>query len=147
MSTVPSVSAAETDAFLARSRAKTRRFRLRFRLLLVFLFGVWILSGFATRWWEPGDWRRVLLCFAPAVPLALLIWFMRRSAPHLDEMGRRVVVEGAAWGMAVALPLSFLCSLARNAGLEPPMDYLTLVLTIMWAACGVGMIRAGRRLR
>jgi hypothetical protein len=145
MSTTPAISTEQTEAFLARSRAKTRRFRLLLRVILIALFGVWITSGLVIQRWAPGDWRRTLVALSPIVPLAVLILFFRRSAPHLDEFGRRIVIEGAAWGMAVSLPLLFVCSLVRNAGLNT--EWLTIALVITWAACGVGLIRAGRRLR
>lgn len=138
---------ADTEAFLARSRAATRRFRLTFRLLLAALFGSWIASVILAHRWEEGDWRRAAVALSPVIPLAALIWFFRRFAARVDEFGRRIIIEGAAWGMAVSLPVVFLCGLIRNTGLVPHLDWLTIALVIMWTACGTGLIRAGRRMR
>lgn len=139
------VSVTQTEAFLARSRAKTRRFRVTLRLILVVLFAAWIISGVVIQRWAPGDWRRTAVALCPALPAAALVVFFRRSAPHLDEFGRRIIVEGAAWGMAVSLPVLFVCGLIRNAGLKT--DWLTVALLVLWVSCGVGLILAGRRAR
>jgi hypothetical protein len=139
------VSAPQTEAFLARSRAKTQRFRMTFRLILIVLFASWIISGIVIQRWATGDWRRIVVALCPILPVAVLVGFFRRSAPHLDEFGRRIVVEGAAWGMAVSLPVLFVCGLIRNAGLRT--DWLTVALLVLWVSCGVGLILAGRRAR
>jgi len=137
----------DTQAFLERSRAKTRRFRLILRALLIVLVALWIVSAYASTRDDLGPLVRSLLAFAPMLPLLAIIAFLRKASHHLDEHGRTIVVRGAAWGMGVSLPLVFLCGLAHNARLDPPMGYLPIVLLILWVSCGVGLARAARRLQ
>jgi hypothetical protein len=139
------ISTLSTDEALARRAAISRQIRLRLRGLLLLLVLTWLATTWFSIQWQHGDWRRTTLALLPVLPLTALLIYIRRHAGKFDELGRRVLIYGAAWGFAVSLPVIFLYSLIQTAGAFPANKDLPVVLVILWINGWLGVMRALRR--
>ncbi len=77
-------------------------------LLLVSVFGLWVLAYFFARALLEGGgmetWQRVALALMPIPPFAVCLALFIRNIRSLDEMQRRIHLEA----LALAFPLTML---------------------------------------
>lgn len=102
---------------------------------------IWV--GPTTQRWVEGS----LALGALLIPMLLLALTFRaylRFLRNLDEMLRRVQLEGAALGFAIAIALCCGYALLQSVGAPPPgIDAGIVVLSAGWA---FGIVLAGRRI-
>ena len=123
------------------------------------LYGMYILSllvcgvgNLLIRMGARGGWLppsgRAVLAVLTAAPLAIAaILFWRMLARELDEMMRKIVLDGLAIALTIYLPLSALYVNLRTAGvwtprLDPPDIILTPAILV-----AIGIAVARRRYR
>jgi hypothetical protein len=88
---------------------------------------------------------RFLWAILPALPAPFAVWAVVRFYRGLDELNRRIHLEGLSYSFPATLLIIFAYSFLQNAGL-PPVD-LIYVATMMIALWGLGLGIASRRYR
>jgi hypothetical protein len=107
--------------------------------VLVLLSTAWVLNTY-----PEGSWRYAVGVL-PVLPVLLLLWAVQRAIARMDELQRRVQLEGVAFAFAATGALTFTYGFLEGVGL-PHLSW-TLVLPLMFALWGAGVALAGRRYR
>lgn len=122
-----------------------RRIRRRIRALEVLSAIVWVAAAAAvTRLHLPPP-VRIAIAFSPSIPLAWCALAFWRARKHLDEFGRRVLIEGAAFAFAALLPALLIYVMTQNADIGAPEVGPAIVFVYALIAYAVGVWFALRR--
>ena len=125
-------------------KAPMRRYLVEFggamtAYMLVLLGTAWVLNAFPEGHWRYG------LALLPVLPVFLVLWAVRRNLARLDELQRRVQLEGLAFGAVGTAVLTFAYGFLEGVGL-PHLNW-TWVLPLLFALWGIGVALAARRYR
>lgn len=86
---------------------------------------------------------RVLLSLLPVLPVAFGVLAFTRFLRGIDELQRRIQLEGLGFSVAITGLLTFTLGMLENAGLPSvSMTWVFPALVIFW---GIGVALAGRR--
>jgi hypothetical protein len=107
--------------------------------VVVLLGTAWVLNTY-----PEGDWRYAVAVL-PVLPILLVLWAVQRAVARMDELQRRVQLEGVAFACVGTAVLTFTYGFLEGVGL-PHLSW-TWVLPLMFALWGVGVALAGRRYR
>jgi hypothetical protein len=107
--------------------------------VVVLLGTAWVLNAFPEASW------RYAVAVLPVLPIFGVLWAVRRSVARMDELQRRVQLEGVAFACVGTGVLTFTYGFLEGVGL-PHLNW-TWVLPLMFALWGVGTALAGRRYR
>jgi hypothetical protein len=123
-------------------KAPLRRYLVEFggamtTYVLVLLGTAWVLSTF-----PEGHWRYAVAVL-PVLPVVLVLWAVRRFIARLDELQRRVQLEGLAFASVGTAVLTFTYGFLEGVGL-PHLNW-TWVLPLTFALWGIGVALAARR--
>jgi hypothetical protein len=91
----------------------------------------------------PQSSSRFLWAILPVLPFPFVIWAVVRFYRNLDELHRRIHLEGLSYSFPASLLLMFTYGFLKNAGL-PPIDLIWLA-SIMIGVWGLGVGIASRR--
>jgi hypothetical protein len=105
--------------------------------VVVLLSAVWVLNAFPEAPW------RYAVAVLPVLPVLLVLWAVQRFVAELDELQRRVQLEGLAFACVGTGVLTFTYGFLEGVGL-PHLSW-TWVLPGMFALWGLGVALAGRR--
>jgi len=72
---------------------------------------------------EPGSGAALALALLPVPFFALLIFFYVRAVRGMDELGRRIQLEGLAFAFPIALLIVFTAGLLDLAGFHGSQDW------------------------
>jgi hypothetical protein len=122
----------------------TRRYLAEFggamTLYVVVLLGTaWVLNAY-----PEGQWRYAVAVL-PVLPVVLVLWAVQRAMARMDELQRRVQLEGVVFASVVTGVVTFTYGFLEGVGL-PHLNYIW-VLPFMFALWGIGTAVAGRRYR
>jgi hypothetical protein len=107
---------------------------------VVVLFGtVLVLNGYPEAAW------RYFVAVLPVLPAVLLIWVVQRSVARMDELQRRVQLEGMVFACVGTGILTFTYGFLEGVGL-PHLNWVW-ILPLMFALWGIGSAIRGRRYR
>jgi hypothetical protein len=125
-------------------KATVRRYAVEFgaamtAYVVVLLGTVWVLKTYGESPW------RYAVAVLPVLPVVLVLWAVRRYVAGLDELQRRVQLEGLAFGAVGTAVLTFAYGFLEGVGL-PHLNW-TWVLPLMFALWGLGVALAARRYR
>jgi hypothetical protein len=120
----------------------TRRYLAEFggamtAYVLVLFSTVWVLNTF-----PEGQWRYAVAVL-PVLPVILVLWAVQRQIARLDELQRRVQLEGLALACMGTAVLTFTYGFLEGVGL-PHLNWVW-VLPLMFALWGLGAALAARR--
>ncbi len=124
------------------------RFRERAKLIRPLIIPFIVYAGFllfSTTWLEanPESRWRIPVALLPMIPGIVIAFGMVRAILQLDEMQRKIMLEGTAISFAGTLILVLSLGLLSIAGIDPPNGvYLGLAMVVMWF---VGKLWATRR--
>jgi hypothetical protein len=104
---------------------------------LVLLATAWVLNRF-----PDGAWRYAVAVL-PVTPVILVLWAVRRSIARMDELQRRIQLEGVVLACVGTGVLTFTYGFLEGVGL-PHLNW-TWVLPLMFALWGIGVAVARRR--
>ncbi len=105
--------------------------------VVVLLGTVTVLKAYPEAPWRYG------VAVLPVVPVLFVLWAVQRFVARLDEMQRRVQLEGLAFACAGTGVLTFGYGFLEGVGL-PHLDG-TWVLPLIVALWGLGVALAGKR--
>jgi hypothetical protein len=114
------------------------RFKERFPLVRPLLIPFVLYLGllpFTLNWIEdhPGSPWRNLVALAPVIPGAFIAWGMVRAIAKLDELSRKILLDGMAISFAFTLVLTMSLGFLGMAGLAMPNPvYISLFMVVMW---------------
>lgn len=106
-----------------------------------------VFCAFLLRRVELSIELRVAVALIPALPTAFLIWTMARAIIGLDELQRKIQLEGLALSFAVTIFLIVIYGMLQLAQIglpEIPIFYVYVVMVLFY---GIGTMIAGRRYR
>ena len=106
--------------------------------------GFVFLLNVSTRMPKGSVWA-VFAALLPLAPAAVFVWSYFRLARHADELQRRIVQEGLAFGFVVALFTALAGAALEAAGL-PRLNWAWMA-GVLVVACGVGIVLSNRRYR
>jgi hypothetical protein len=107
--------------------------------VVVLLITVRVVEAFPEALW------RYLVAVLPVVPIVFVLWAVQRAIGRMDELQRRVQLEGIAFASVGTGVLTFAYGFLEGVGL-PHLSW-TLVLPLMFGLWGIGVALAGRRYR
>jgi hypothetical protein len=107
--------------------------------VIVLLGTAWVLNAF-----PEGSWRYPVAVL-PVLPVVGVLWAVQRSVARMDELQRRVQLEGTAFACVGTGVLTFTYGFLEGVGL-PHLNW-TWVLPLLFALWGLGVALAGRRYR
>jgi hypothetical protein len=107
--------------------------------VVVLLACAWVLNTY-----PDGRWRYAVAAL-PVLPVIGVLWAVQRAVARMDELQRRMQLEGAAFAAVGTGVLTFTYGFLEGVGL-PHLSYVW-VLPLMFALWGVGSALAGRRFR
>jgi hypothetical protein len=122
-----------------------RRVRWRIRAVEAAAVVVWLAASAAVSLWPMPPWARILIAFSPTPALlwcALTFW---RGRKHLDEFGRQVILEGAAFGFAALIAGLLVYAMIEHAGIGIPEAGWPLAFAYAAIAFAVGIWLSLRR--
>ncbi len=122
----------------ANHRRYLKEFGSSMAAYVIIVFGsVWLLKHY------PHSPSRFLLAILPVIPAAFAMWAAIRYFRGLDELQRRIQVEGLAFSFLASCLIALSWGFLQNAGL-PHADVIwgAPVLVFLW---GVGCCIAKRR--
>jgi len=92
-----------------------------------------------------GSVWAALAALLPLAPAAVFTWSYFRLTRHADELQRRIVQEGLAFGFVVALFTALAGAALETAGL-PRLNWAWLA-GVLVVGCAVGIVVSNRRYR
>jgi len=112
--------------------------------------GLFVLAYFVARGGienvEPGSRAALLFALLPVPFFALLIYAYVRAVRGMDELGRRIQLEGLAFAFPIALLTLFTAGLLHLAGFRGEQDWdLPRLWPFMLLPYFFGIVRAHRR--
>jgi hypothetical protein len=107
--------------------------------VLLLLGTAWLLNRFPY-----GAWRYAIAVL-PVLPVILVLWAVQRFVARMDELQRRIQLEGVLVACIGTGVLTFTYGFLEGVGL-PHLNW-TWVLPLMFALWGIGVGLAGRRYR
>jgi hypothetical protein len=87
---------------------------------------------------EPDSFWRLPLALAPVVPVAFVVWGGVRATREMDELERRVALEGSAFALTTIVLATIAYGFLQHAGL-PPINWMFVGLA------AVALTAIGRR--
>jgi hypothetical protein len=89
-------------------------------LIVVFWIAASVLLGIL----KVGLVIRILIALVPVSLLVFQIILAFRYALGQDEVQKRIILEGLAFGFAIALPIIFLLGFIMKAGINLPFGFM-----------------------
>ena len=90
------------------------------------------------------EWR-IVIALVPAIPTALLVWFMARAIMEMDELQRKIQIEGLAFAFAGTAFVTLFYGMLQIARVGLPHISTLFIYVLMVALYGIGTVLAGRR--
>ena len=90
---------------------------------------------------------RIIIALIPAIPAAILLWLMAVEIMRMDELQRKIQIEGLALAFAGTCFVTPVYGMLQIAGLGLPHISTLYVYVLMILLYGIGTIIAGRRYR
>lgn len=117
----------------------------RIRPLLVPLILYIGLLVFSTSWLNanPDSAWQIPVASLPLFPGAAILWGILRIVAQMDELERKILLEGTAVGFVGTLIIVISFGLLQDAGV-PPLKQIHIAL-IMVILAAVGKLRAARK--
>ena len=90
---------------------------------------------------------RVIIALIPVIPTALLIWSIAKAIMKMDELQRKIQIEGLALAFAGTCLATLIYGMLRIADVGLPELSTLYVYVLMILLYSIGAIIAGRRYR
>jgi hypothetical protein len=121
------------------------RYKLELLLSMVVLYpGALFLANYLYATFEPSTAGRAALAFLPVLPGLWALSAVFRYVRKLDELQRRIQLEGAVFSLTVTLLFTFTYGFMQDF-LNLPSFPLYWITTLMIAAWGLGVAIARRK--
>ena len=124
--------------------ANSKRYRKEFGAAMLGYFILLPVSIHLLKGGAQSSWR-VLWALLPVLPAPFAVWAVVRFYRGLDELHRRIHLEGLSLSFPASLLIIFTYGFLQNGGL-PPVD-LIWVATMMIGLWGLGLCIASWRYR
>jgi hypothetical protein len=106
-----------------------------------------VVCAYILRWTQMPLWGRLIIALIPSIPAILLILFMVRAISQLDELQRKIQIEGLALAFAGTGFITLIYGMLRIAEVGLPPVSALLIYVLMIVLYGIGTVIAGRRYR
>lgn len=92
------------------------------------------------------EWR-IVLALVPAIPTAMLVWFMAKAIMEMDELQRKIQIEGLAFAFAGTAFVTLFYGMLQLARVGLPHISTLFIYVLMVLLYGIGTVLAGRKYR
>lgn len=106
-----------------------------------------VVCAYVLKFVEMGADLRVVVALVPVAPSAWLVWQMGRAILGLDELQRKIQLEGLALAFAATTLFTVIYGMLQVARVGVPSLQLFYVYVVMILFYALGTFLAGRRYR